>query len=74
MKKTIETENRLPHTRIYELEEEVRRLNRRTRILEADNERLKTQAATMCRKTFWLLRALGMSEKEILAWYREENV
>ena len=74
MKTMKEPSHKTTLTEKYELEEEVRRLNRRTRILEADNERLKTQAATMCRKTFWLLRALGMSEKEILAWYREENV
>ena len=68
------TEKHALEEEIDRLNDDIRRLNRRTRILEADNERLKTQAATMCRKTFWLLRALGMSEKEILAWYREENV
>ena len=68
------TEKHALEEEIGRLNDDIRRLNRRTRILEADNERLKTQAATMCRKTFWLLQALGMSEKEILAWYREENV
>lgn len=58
-------------TRIYELEEEIARLNRRTRILETENEDMKTRASIMCYKTFRLLRGLGMSERDIFAYYKE---
>ena len=62
---------RLPLTVKYELEEEIARLNRRTRILETENEDMKTRASIMCSKTFRLLRGLGMSERDIFAYYKE---
>ena len=57
-------------TEKYELEEEIARLNRRTRILERENEDLRTRASIMCYKTFRLLRGLGLSERDIFEYYR----
>lgn len=62
--------DRLPLTVKYELEEEIARLCRRVEILERSNEDLKTRASIMCSKTFRLLRGLGMSDRDIYAYYR----
>lgn len=58
-------------TEKYELEEEIARLKRRERILERENDDLKTRAAIMCKKTFELLRALNVPIEDIFKYYKE---
>ena len=70
----------LKNTKIFELEEEIdklntdiRRLNVRIRILEQSNEELKTMASIMCSKTYRLLKGLKLSDEDIFAYYRESH-
>lgn len=58
-------------TEKYELEEEIARLKHRERILERENEDLRTRASIMCRKTFELLQALKMPVEDIFKYYKE---
>lgn len=53
------------------LNDEIRRLNRRIRILEGENERLKFRGAVICKKTLDLAMALKIPFKDIMEYYHD---
>ena len=65
------TEKHALEEEIDRLNDDIRRLKRRERILEAENDDLKTRAAIMCKKTFELLRALNVPTEDIFKYYKE---
>lgn len=66
------TEKHALEEEIDRLNDDIRRLNRRIRVLEDENERLITDAAIMCRKTFELLLVdLNIPVEDIFKYYKE---
>lgn len=66
------TEKHALEEEIDRLNDDIRRLNRRIRVLEGENERLITDAAIMCRKTLELLLVdLNIPVEDIFKYYKE---
>lgn len=66
------TEKHALEEEIDRLNDDIRRLNRRIRVLEDENERLITEAAIMCRKTLELLLVdLNIPVEDIFKYYKE---